>query len=77
MGSIYLTCIQCDDDFEFSANEQKLYDDRGFDEPRRCPACRRHKAKLVSHSGKKKNDNNKKKHYRRKYEDYSGRMNHV
>lgn len=45
MESLYLTCIQCDAPFEFSVNEQKLYRDRGFDTPRRCSLCRKHKSK--------------------------------
>ena len=45
MKSTWLTCIQCDDLFEFTATEQDRYDRLGFDAPRRCPNCRRHKFK--------------------------------
>ena len=65
MESLYLTCIQCEAPFEFSVNEQKLYIDRGFDAPRRCPLCRKHKSKGGDGaSGKNRRD--KKRDYRLK-----------
>jgi CxxC-x17-CxxC domain-containing protein len=35
-----LTCGDCQQEFLFTASEQQFYEDRGFTEPRRCPACR-------------------------------------
>ena len=36
-----LTCVDCGNDFAFTANEQAFYADRGFtNEPKRCPNCR-------------------------------------
>ncbi|MFC1895668.1 zinc-ribbon domain containing protein [Thermodesulfobacteriota bacterium] len=45
MEDQFLTCIQCGEEFVFSAAEQGKYNSRGFDPPRRCPECRRKKAK--------------------------------
>ena len=65
MESLYLTCIQCDAPFEFSDNEQGFYRDRGFDTPRRCPVCRKHKSKWTEGpSGRNRRD--KKRDYRLK-----------
>jgi len=35
-----LACADCGQQFAFTANEQDFYTERGFSEPRRCPACR-------------------------------------
>ena len=35
-----LTCADCGQEFVFTANEQDFYTERGFSDPRRCPACR-------------------------------------
>jgi CxxC-x17-CxxC domain-containing protein len=35
-----LTCADCGNEFVFTAAEQQFYADRGFTEPRRCPADR-------------------------------------
>jgi CxxC-x17-CxxC domain-containing protein len=35
-----LTCVDCNQDFAFTASEQQFYADRQFTEPRRCPSCR-------------------------------------
>ena len=35
-----LTCVDCNQEFAFSASEQQFYADRQFSEPRRCPSCR-------------------------------------
>jgi CxxC-x17-CxxC domain-containing protein len=35
-----LTCIECGEEFPFSADEQQFYEERGFTEPKRCRACR-------------------------------------
>ncbi|MGH2428227.1 MAG: CxxC-x17-CxxC domain-containing protein [Candidatus Limnocylindria bacterium] len=35
-----LTCVDCSQEFSFTASDQQFYADRQFSEPRRCPACR-------------------------------------
>jgi CxxC-x17-CxxC domain-containing protein len=35
-----LTCVDCRQEFAFTASEQQFYADRQFSEPRRCPSCR-------------------------------------
>ena len=36
-----LACVDCGNEFVFTANEQAFYADRGFtNEPKRCPNCR-------------------------------------
>ena len=37
---ITLACRDCGTDFAFTAEEQKSYEERGFNQPARCPACR-------------------------------------
>lgn len=41
-----LDCIQCDESFIHSVKEQARHARHGFDPPRRCPACRRHKVRV-------------------------------
>ena len=47
MESEWIVCIQCDDEFEFSIADQILYERKGFESPKRCPSCRRHKSKII------------------------------
>ena len=35
-----LVCVDCGQEFAFTASEQQFYTDRQFSEPRRCPSCR-------------------------------------
>jgi CxxC-x17-CxxC domain-containing protein len=35
-----LSCIDCNQEFMFTASEQQFFADRQFSEPRRCPSCR-------------------------------------
>lgn len=35
-----LTCVDCGQEFAFTASDQQFYADRQFSEPRRCPVCR-------------------------------------
>ncbi|MCG6972510.1 MAG: zinc-ribbon domain-containing protein [Desulfobacterales bacterium] len=65
-----LECIQCGNSFELSTSEQEYYRQRGFDEPRRCPECRKNKRR-EPHNDTRKFRNKKKKHYRMKYDDDS------
>ncbi len=41
-------CIQCDNPFTFTVSEQKRVNSQGFDAPKRCPECRKHKQKSVN-----------------------------
>jgi len=66
MKTEFITCIQCGQEFEFSAQEQQQFDRRGFDAPKRCPACRRKKSKL--NDAATLDRNRRKKHLRNKYE---------
>lgn len=40
MSDKTLTCRDCGQEFTFTAGEQAFYQERGFSEPQRCPACR-------------------------------------
>ena len=36
-----LTCVECNQSFVFSADDQQYHADKGFqNEPKRCPSCR-------------------------------------
>ncbi len=36
-----ITCVDCNQPFEFSAAEQEVFANRGFtNDPKRCPSCR-------------------------------------
>jgi len=35
-----LSCVDCSQEFVFTASEQEFYAERQFSEPRRCPSCR-------------------------------------
>jgi CxxC-x17-CxxC domain-containing protein len=35
-----LTCVQCGNDFTFSAEDQEFHAGRGYQDPKRCPSCR-------------------------------------
>jgi hypothetical protein len=63
-----ITCIQCDKAFLFSTSEQEHFSLMGFDEPRRCPGCRKKKSKGEDPDAKRRHTN-KKKHFRMKYEE--------
>ena len=69
MDDLTLTCVQCEQDFVYTAAEQRNMVNRGFDMPRRCMACRKHKTKLVSepsYNGRR----DRKKLLRQKYDGY-------
>jgi hypothetical protein len=67
MVNMTITCIQCDTDFEISAKDQERYERKGFDLPRRCPQCRKHKSSDRTYYEKRK-FKSKKKHFQMKYE---------
>ena len=62
-----LSCIQCGREFDFSPEDQQRYAHRGFDLPRRCPACRKHKARGASDDFERRRGV-KKRDYRLKYD---------
>ena len=35
-----LTCVQCGNDFTFTADDQEFHAGRGYQDPKRCPTCR-------------------------------------
>ncbi len=39
----YLTCVECNSEFVFSADDQEFHAERGYQEPKRCPSCRQAK----------------------------------
>jgi uncharacterized protein with PIN domain len=54
-----IICIQCEREFEFTVNDQLRYKKMNFDEPRRCPDCRKNKLKRadfqeITHNRKRK-----------------------
>jgi hypothetical protein len=65
MQTEWLTCIQCDSEFEFDVSEQLRHVEKGYDLPRRCPACRKHKTKIMNAWEIKKNKTRQKNNYRR------------
>ena len=66
MKDEFIICIQCENEFVFSVEEQSRYAKMNFDEPKRCPVCRKKRSHI---SGSDENQyRNKKKHYRFKYE---------
>jgi hypothetical protein len=40
MEDITLMCSDCEEDFIFTAGEQEFFEEKGFDEPKRCKDCR-------------------------------------
>jgi hypothetical protein len=62
-----ITCVQCNTEFEFSAVEQEYFKNKGFNPPKRCPQCRKNKAKLAN--PEQNTHPNKKKHSRTEYDE--------
>jgi len=69
MEALTLACIQCGSEFVFSVQERKRYMAKGFAVPKRCPECRKKKAKGVE-TGNGWKDTAKRRRSRRK-EDYA------
>jgi len=57
-------CIQCDNPFTFTEAERYRLNSRGFDAPRRCPDCRKHKQKSAN------SENGRTKRGRKQYENW-------
>ncbi|UCH23296.1 MAG: zinc-ribbon domain containing protein [Deltaproteobacteria bacterium] len=62
-----ITCIQCDCEFDYTIDEQMYYQLRGFDEPKRCPACRKKKSKPLYLQPIRKDTIKKKYHHKDLY----------
>lgn len=62
MEDMVITCIQCQEDFEFTVEEQEKLNKRGFDAPLRCPVCRKHKSRNLQDEETRKSKNKKKRH---------------
>ena len=67
--SVFITCIQCETEFEFTVKEQEKFQQRGFDPPLRCPICRKNKDKKTAFVERRK-FKDKKRLYRQKSEEY-------
>ena len=67
MENKIITCIQCEREFEFTVQDQLRYEKMNFDEPRRCPDCRKNKLKTTDSQNMKRN--RKKDLYRSKFEE--------
>lgn len=46
-----LTCVQCSQDFTFSAEDQQFHAERGYQDPKRCPTCRAERRSSRGDSG--------------------------
>lgn len=63
METKVIECIQCAAEFEFSVQDQRRYAQKGYDEPLRCPECRKRKSGIIreidfgSRKNRKKNHN--------------------
>ncbi|MCX6806539.1 MAG: zinc-ribbon domain-containing protein [Candidatus Berkelbacteria bacterium] len=47
-----LVCQDCGKEFVFTANDQKFFEEKGYQPPKRCPDCRKAKKQAKS-SGQK------------------------
>ena len=62
-----IICIQCETEFEFTVTDQLRYERMNFDEPRRCPDCRKNTLKGADFQ--ETTHNRKRKSNRFKFED--------
>jgi len=68
MEDMLITCIQCENEFRFSIEEQQKFQLLRFDEPQRCQYCRKNKSKTI-YLPEKRRFKDKKRHYRQKYDE--------
>jgi ssDNA-binding Zn-finger/Zn-ribbon topoisomerase 1 len=61
-----VVCVQCGNPFVFSAAEQARFLALDFASPRRCPECRKNKAKAVGETEKWDKNEKKRRVMRRK-----------
>jgi len=38
-----LTCVECNSEFTFTADDQQFHASRGYQDPKRCPSCRQNR----------------------------------
>jgi len=69
MKSKYIECVQCREVFEFTPKEQERCHQMGFDEPRRCHQCRKHKSRDGESAGWKNAKGKKRQQRSRDSED--------
>jgi Zn finger protein HypA/HybF involved in hydrogenase expression len=43
----YITCLDCGQEFVWSASEQKFYLNKGLATPKRCPRCRQIRKTMI------------------------------
>lgn len=60
--TITIQCIDCKTDFDFSAAEQRFYEEKQFSQPLRCKKCRE-----IKKTRYQENDSNKNRYYSAKY----------
>lgn len=46
MEPIEIECVSCGESFAFTIDEQRIYTKKQFDDPKRCPECRKNKLKV-------------------------------
>ena len=61
MTNKWIVCMQCDTEFEYDVIEQRRHAEMGYEPPRRCPDCRKHKKRIVSEWQRKMNKTRQKK----------------
>ena len=59
MNNRTIHCAQCENEFDFTVSEQIYFTRMGFDEPKRCPDCRKHKIRADIAPGFRMNRNRK------------------
>lgn len=52
-----LTCVECGETFEFSAEDQEFYATKGYSEPKRCPRCRMARKNMRNSNSNRKYNN--------------------
>ena len=62
MEDMVITCIQCENEFRFSIEAQQKFQLLGFDEPQRCPDCRKNKSKTIYLPEKRRFKDKKRQH---------------
>jgi len=55
MEDMFINCVQCGADFEFSVDDQIRHQEMNFDDPKRCPDCRKKKSRSTDSRNKKFN----------------------
>lgn len=52
MKNKILVCVDCGDEFEFTAKDQQFFEEKGFSAPKRCKSCRaKKKAQRAAQEG--------------------------